>query len=56
MAEVIERIDRIPVTEEYTDREGNKVGKALTRWVDVKAKVLDILKEFEREKEEKSRE
>lgn len=48
MAEVIERIDNIPVTEEYTDREGNIVGKALTRWVDVKAKVLEILKEFEK--------
>lgn len=53
MAEVIERIDNIPVTEEYTDREGNIVGKALTRWVDVKAKVLEILKEYQREREVK---
>lgn len=47
MAEVIERIDKIPVTEEYKDREGKYIGKALTRWVDVKARVLEILKEYE---------
>ena len=52
----MERIDNIPVTEEYRDKEGKYIGKALTRWIDVKAKVLEILKEFEREKEEKSRE
>ena len=52
MQEVIARIDSIPVTEEYKDREGRYIGKALTRWVDVKARVLEILKEFERQKEE----
>ena len=51
MAEVIERIDKIPVTEEYKDREGKYIGKALTRWVDVKARVLEILREFEKQKE-----
>lgn len=56
MAEVIQRIDNIPVTEEYKDREGNCIGKALTRWIDVKAKVLDILKEFEKESEVKPNE
>lgn len=50
--EVIKRIDSIPVTEIYTDAEGNYIGKALTRWVDVKAKALEILKEFQRQKEE----
>lgn len=49
--EVIKRIDSIPVTEEYTDREGNYIGKSLTRWVDVKAKALEILKEFQKQKE-----
>ena len=49
--EVIVRIENIPVTEEYNDREGNYIGKALTRWVDVKAKALEILKEFEKQKE-----
>lgn len=50
--EVIKRIDSIPVTEIYTDAEGNYIGKALTRWVDVKVKALEILKEFQRQKEE----
>lgn len=49
--EVIKRIDSIPVTEIYTDSEGNYIGKALTRWVDVKAKALEILKDFQRQKE-----
>lgn len=49
--EVIKRIDSIPVTEIYTDAENNYIGKALTRWVDVKAKALEILKEFEKQKE-----
>jgi len=53
LRELIERIDNIPVTEEYIDREGNYIGKALTRWIDVKAKVLEILKQYEKEKEEK---
>ena len=52
--EVIKRIDSIPVTEIYTDAEGNYIGKALTRWVDVKAKVLEILKQYEKEKEEQN--
>jgi len=51
--ELIQRIDGIPVTEYYTDRLGNIHGYALTHWVDVKAKVLEILKEFEKGKEEK---
>ena len=53
LGELMERIDNIPVTETYKDREGKYIGKALTRWIDVKAKVLDILEEFEKEKEEK---
>ena len=52
--EVIKRIENIPVTEIYTDAEGNYIGKALTRWVDVKAKVLEILKQYEKEKEEQN--
>ena len=56
LGELMSRIENIPVTEEYIDREGNKVGKALTRWIDVKVKVLDILKEYEKEREEKSHE
>ena len=51
MEEVIERIDNIPVTEYFTDRQGNYIGKQLTRWIDVKARVFEILKEFEKEKE-----
>ena len=49
LGELIQRIDAIPVTEEYIDREGNRIGKALTRWVDVKPIVLEILKEMEKE-------
>lgn len=52
----MERIDNIPVTEEYRDKEGKYIGKALTRWVDVKAKVLEILKQYEKEKEEQHHE
>jgi len=53
LGELMKRIDNIPVAEEYKDREGNYIGKALTRWIDVKAKVLEILKQYEKEKEEK---
>ena len=56
LRELMERIDNIPVTEEYIDREGNHIGKALTRWVDVKAKVLEIIQEWDKEKEEKHHE
>jgi len=56
LRELIERIDNIPVTEEYKDREGKYIGKALTRWVDVKAKVLEIIQEWDKEKEEKHHE
>lgn len=56
LGELMERIDNIPIVEEYKDREGKYIGKALTRWIDVKAKVLEILKEFEREKEEQHHE
>jgi len=56
LGELMERIDNIPVTEEFTDREGKYIGKTLTRWIDVKAKVLEILKEFEKEREEKPHE
>lgn len=51
----MERIDNIPVIEEYKDREGKYIGKAFTRWVDIKAKVLEILKEFEQQKKEEQR-
>ena len=53
--EVIARIDNLPVTEEYKDRDGNYLGKALTRWVDVKSKALEILKEFEKETEKEDK-
>ena len=53
LGELIQRIDAIPVTEEYKDREGKYIGKALTRWVDVKPIVLEILKEMEKENEHK---
>jgi len=56
LGELMERIDNIPVTEEYRDKEGKYIGKALTRWIDVKAKVLEILKEYEKEREEKPHE
>ena len=53
MEDVIERINNIPVTKHYKDRSGELIGKELTHWVEVKARVLEILKEFEKEKEEK---
>ena len=56
MGELIERIENIPVVEQYTDKQGQYIGKTLTRWVDVKAKVVEILKEFEKEREEKPHE
>lgn len=49
LGELMERIDNIPIVEEYKDREGKYIGKALTRWVDVKPIVLEILKEMEKE-------
>ena len=49
LGELIERIDNIPIVEEYKDREGKYIGKALTRWVDVKPIVLEILKEMGKE-------
>ena len=54
LGELMERIENIPVVEQYTDRQGQYIGKSLTRWIDVKAKVIEILKEFEREREEKA--
>ena len=54
-AELIKRIDNIPVTEHYTDRAGNEIGYALTHWIDVKGIVLKILEEYA-EKEEKASE
>lgn len=56
LGELIERIDNIPIVEEYKDREGKYIGKALTRWVDVKPLVLEILKQYEKEKEEQHHE
>ena len=50
MADAIKQIDNIPVTKQYTDREGRYIGKELVRWVDVKARVMEILKEIEKEK------
>ena len=52
MAEVITQIDDIPVTTHYTDKAGKYIGKELTRWIDVKARVLEILKEYERQEKE----
>ena len=52
MADAIKQIDNIPVTKQYTDREGRYIGKELVRWVDVKARVMEILREYERQKEE----
>lgn len=52
MADAIKEIDDIPVTRRYTDREGRYIGKELVRWVDVKSRVMEILREFERQKEE----
>ena len=54
MGELMQRIDNIPVVEQYTDRQGQYIGKTLTRWIDVKAKVMEILKEYQREREEKA--
>ena len=51
LGELIERIGNIPIVEEYKDREGKYIGKALTRWVDVKPIVLEILKEKEKEEQ-----
>ena len=50
----MERIENIPVVEQYTDRQGQYIGKTLTRWIEVKAKVMDILKEYEKEREEEA--
>lgn len=47
MGELIARIDNIPATEHYTDKAGNFIGKALTRWIDIKPLVMKILKEYE---------
>ena len=49
----MERIENIPVVEQYTDKQGQYIGKTLTRWIDVKAKVMEILKEYQREREVK---
>ena len=54
MADVIRRIESISVTETYTDKDGNCIGKSLARWVDVKVKVLEILKQYEKDKEEQN--
>ena len=54
MGELMERIENIPVVEQYTDRQGQYIGKTLTRWIEVKAKVMDILKEYEKEREEEA--
>ena len=48
MADVIRRIEAISVTETYTDKDGNCIGKSLARWVDVKTKVIKILQEYEK--------
>lgn len=48
MADVIRRIESISVTETYTDKDGNCIGKSLARWVDVKTKVIKILQEYQR--------
>ena len=56
MGELMERIENIPVVEQYTDKSGQYIGKTLTRWIDVKAKVLEILKQYEKEKEEQHHE
>ena len=53
MGDLIARIDNIPVTERYTDKTGNFIGKALTRWIDIKPLVIEILKDFEKESEVK---
>lgn len=44
--EVIDRIDNIPITEHYTDRSGTYIGMALTRWIDIKPIVMEILNEY----------
>ena len=54
MGELMERIENIPVVEQYTDKSGQYIGKTLTRWIDVKAKVVEILKEYQREREEEA--
>ena len=51
-AELIKRIDNIPVTEHYTDRAGNEIGYALTHWIDVKGIVLKILEEYAEKEDE----
>ena len=53
MGELMQRIENIPVVEQYTDKQGQYIGKTLTRWIDVKAKVIEILKEYEKEREVK---
>lgn len=45
-AELIKRIDNIPVTEHYKDRSGNEIGMALVHWIDVKGLVLEIIEEY----------
>jgi len=52
LTDAIKQIDNIPVTRQYTDREGRYIGKELVRWVDVKSRVMEILHEFEQQKKE----
>lgn len=51
LQQAIARIENIPVTQVYTDSEGQLLGKALTHWIDIKPIVLDILKELQEQDE-----
>ena len=51
-AELIKRIDNIPVTEHYKDRSGNEIGMSLTHWIDVKDIVMQIIEEYAEKEDE----
>ena len=51
LQQAIARIENIPVTQVYTDSEGQLLGKALTHWIDIKPIVLSIFKELQEQDE-----